>query len=106
MPDDNDSKLPDHVHPHDCEEPLTAEVSADVAPVVEQFMAQAAHANEAEAEAAEDNLAFHASAGLEGAGFAAHSGPYIAFENVYKSFGDFVVLNDVSFYVNPGETLC
>ena len=32
--------------------------------------------------------------------------PYIAFENVCKSFGDFVVLQDVSFYVNPGETLC
>jgi phospholipid/cholesterol/gamma-HCH transport system ATP-binding protein len=25
---------------------------------------------------------------------------------VYKSFGDFVVLEDVSFYVNSGETLC
>ncbi|HEU4981926.1 MAG TPA: ATP-binding cassette domain-containing protein [Acidobacteriaceae bacterium] len=33
-------------------------------------------------------------------------GPYIAFENVYKSFGDLVVLDDVSFFVNPGETLC
>ena len=34
------------------------------------------------------------------------TGPYIAFESVCKSFGDFVVLKDVSFYVNPGETLC
>jgi phospholipid/cholesterol/gamma-HCH transport system ATP-binding protein len=32
--------------------------------------------------------------------------PYIAFENVYKSFGDFHVLTDVSFFVNAGETLC
>lgn len=32
--------------------------------------------------------------------------PYIAFEHVYKSFGDLVVLDDVSFFVNPGETLC
>ena len=33
-------------------------------------------------------------------------GPYISFEHVYKSFGDFQVLQDVSFCVNPGETLC
>jgi phospholipid/cholesterol/gamma-HCH transport system ATP-binding protein len=33
-------------------------------------------------------------------------GPYIAFEHVTKSFGDLVVLDDVSFYVKPGETLC
>ena len=32
--------------------------------------------------------------------------PYIAFEHVYKSFGDLVVLKDVSFSVLPGETLC
>jgi phospholipid/cholesterol/gamma-HCH transport system ATP-binding protein len=32
--------------------------------------------------------------------------PYIAFEHVYKAFGENRVLNDVSFYVNPGETLC
>ena len=32
--------------------------------------------------------------------------PYISFEHVYKSFGDLVVLKDVSFFVNPGETLC
>ena len=29
--------------------------------------------------------------------------PYIAFENVCKSFGDFVVLKDVSFYVKLGR---
>jgi phospholipid/cholesterol/gamma-HCH transport system ATP-binding protein len=32
--------------------------------------------------------------------------PYIAFEHVSKSFGDNVVLDDVSFFVLPGETLC
>ena len=32
--------------------------------------------------------------------------PYIAFDHVSKSFGDFHVLQDVSFFVNAGETLC
>lgn len=32
--------------------------------------------------------------------------PYIAFEHVSKSFGEQVVLDDVSFFVLPGETLC
>lgn len=32
--------------------------------------------------------------------------PYIAFEHVSKAFGDNVVLDDVSFFVLPGETLC
>ena len=32
--------------------------------------------------------------------------PYIAFEHVSKSFGDVHVLDDVSFSVQPGETLC
>ena len=32
--------------------------------------------------------------------------PYIAFENVSKSFGTLDVLKDISFYVLPGETLC
>jgi len=31
---------------------------------------------------------------------------YIAFENVSKSFGTLQVLDDVSFFVNAGETLC
>jgi phospholipid/cholesterol/gamma-HCH transport system ATP-binding protein len=105
MADDNESKLPAVETPE--EEPLTAELSPDVAPLVGEFMAEAAQANEAEAEAAEEEQTFKAGAGLEGAGFATgHTGPYIAFENVYKSFGDFVVLKDVSFFVNPGETLC
>src|SRR5690348_18514547 len=32
--------------------------------------------------------------------------PYVEFRNVYKSFGDHKVLEDVSFQVYPGETLC
>lgn len=32
--------------------------------------------------------------------------PYIAFEHVSKSFGDLHVLEDISFDVLPGETLC
>jgi phospholipid/cholesterol/gamma-HCH transport system ATP-binding protein len=31
---------------------------------------------------------------------------YIAFDKVSKSFGSLVVLDEVSFFVNPGETLC
>jgi phospholipid/cholesterol/gamma-HCH transport system ATP-binding protein len=74
------------------EEPLTGSVSEDVAPVVEEFMEQAAQQNEAAAEAVP----------------AARNKPgsYISFEHVHKSFGNFVVLDDVSFCVNPGETLC
>jgi phospholipid/cholesterol/gamma-HCH transport system ATP-binding protein len=32
--------------------------------------------------------------------------PYIEFKNVSKSFGDHLVLDDVSFFVMPGETVC
>src|ERR1051325_2763079 len=32
--------------------------------------------------------------------------PYIEFQNVFKAFGDHKVLEDVSFQVFPGETLC
>lgn len=32
--------------------------------------------------------------------------PYIAFENVSKSFGSLDVLKDINFFVMPGETLC
>jgi phospholipid/cholesterol/gamma-HCH transport system ATP-binding protein len=32
--------------------------------------------------------------------------PYIEFQHVSKSFGDHTVLDDVSFQVYPGETLC
>jgi phospholipid/cholesterol/gamma-HCH transport system ATP-binding protein len=71
---------------------LTADVSEDVSPVIEEFMEQAAAQNEAAAEEIPD-----------------HKGKpdsYISFEKVCKAFGDFVVLEDVSFCVNPGETLC
>jgi phospholipid/cholesterol/gamma-HCH transport system ATP-binding protein len=71
---------------------LTDEVSPEVAPVVEEFMGQAAQQNEAAAEGVP----------------AIQSQParYISFEHVDKSFGDFVVLENVSFFVNSGETLC
>src|ERR1700748_256858 len=72
--------------------PLIESVSEDVSPVVGEFMEQAAQQNEAAAEAVPD--------------IRNRPGPYISFEHVYKSFGDFVVLEDVSFYVLPGETLC
>jgi phospholipid/cholesterol/gamma-HCH transport system ATP-binding protein len=55
-------------------------------------MAEAAVANEADAEVIAE--------------VKDKPGPYISFEHVCKSFGEFVVLEDVSFWVNPGETLC
>ena len=74
------------------EAPLIDEVSPDVAPMVEEFMEQAAQQNEAAAEAVPEE--HH------------QPGSYISFERVSKSFNGFVVLEDVSFCVNPGETLC
>jgi len=71
---------------------LLAEVSPEAQESVQEFMAEAAQQNEAANEAIED--------------VRRKPGPYIAFEHVYKSFGDLVVLKDVSFYVLPGETLC
>jgi len=89
------------------EKPLIEDVSAEVAPVVREFITEATAANVAEGVAASEESAFQAGAGFAAAAFASDKvPPYIAFENVYKSFGDFVVLQDVSFYVNPGETLC
>jgi phospholipid/cholesterol/gamma-HCH transport system ATP-binding protein len=88
-------------------QPLTSELSADVAPVVSDFIAAAAQANEQAAAEAEEETDFRAGGGFAAAAFATSQvGPYIAFENVCKSFGDFVVLQDVSFFVNAGETLC
>ena len=72
--------------------PLTADVSADVAPAVEEFMDQAKQQNAAAADAVPDHKD--------------QPGPYISFEHVYKSFGDNAILEDVSFSVLPGETLC
>ena len=71
------------------ETPLIESVSEDVSAEVGEFMEQAAQQNEAAAEAVPD--------------IKNKPGPYIAFEHVYKSFGDFVVLEDVSFYVCPGR---
>ncbi len=87
----NEQKQPDsEAERHETDEntPLTVEV----APAVEEFMAEAAQQNEAAKDAIPD--------------VGKKQGPYISFSHVFKSFGDFVVLNDVSFFVNPGETLC
>ncbi|MGC8548438.1 MAG: ABC transporter ATP-binding protein [Acidobacteriaceae bacterium] len=43
---------------------------------------------------------------LEGAHPNHHPQPYIAFEHVSKAFGSNKVLDDVSFFVLPGEVLC
>lgn len=66
--------------------PLVEAVSEDVATEVGEFFEQAAEQNETNIEA--------------------NDKPYIAFEHVYKSFGNFKVLEDVSFFIRPGETLC
>ena len=71
---------------------LTVDVSSDVAPAVEEFMDQAKQQNEAAADAVPD--------------VRNKPGSYISFEKVSKSFGNVVVLEDVSFCVLPGETLC
>jgi phospholipid/cholesterol/gamma-HCH transport system ATP-binding protein len=75
---------------------LTVDVSPEIAPAVEDFLQEGVLAN-FEPEKVED-----------GAKAPVHEEtlPYISFENVSKSFGDFVVLKGVSFFVNPGETLC
>ncbi len=89
------------------EKPLIEDVSADVAPVVQEFIAEANQANE-EQDAA---IAAEAVSNVEPAVAGEEAppekvAPYIAFEHVSKAFGNLVVLDDVSFYVNPGETLC
>ncbi len=108
MAEQDEPKLPHVPHHHAADEPLEAELSPDVVEVVSGFMHQSAAANEAEAESVADESEFGGSLGLAGASFASASNtaPYIAFEGVSKSFGDFVVLQDVSFFVLPGETLC
>src|SRR5882757_4888435 len=72
--------------------PLIESVSEEVSAQVGDFMEQAAQQNEAAADEIPD--------------VKNKPGSYISFEHVYKSFGEFVVLEDVSFYVLPGETLC
>jgi phospholipid/cholesterol/gamma-HCH transport system ATP-binding protein len=75
------------------ETPLVEFVSADVAATVSEFMEQAAAQNEAAAEDLPETKK-HGTV------------PYIAFENVSKSFGSFQVLKEVNFFVHSGETLC
>ena len=75
------------------EAPLIGEVSPDVAEAVGDFMDQAAAQNEAAGEALPETRKDTPPS-------------YISFEKVSKSFGDFDVLKEVSFCVDPGETLC
>ena len=86
---------------------LTSEISPDNQDAVLEFMAEAAQqneaANEAVTEGAGGDVPAFAGAPTNGDSTPA---PYIAFENVNKSFGDLAVLKDVSFHVLPGETLC
>jgi phospholipid/cholesterol/gamma-HCH transport system ATP-binding protein len=72
--------------------PLIEGISEDVSAEVGEFMEQAAQQNEAAADAVPD--------------IRNKPGPYISFSHVDKSFGNFVVLENVSFSVLPGETLC
>jgi phospholipid/cholesterol/gamma-HCH transport system ATP-binding protein len=89
------------------EKPLIEDVSADVAPVVQEFIAEANQANEEQDAAIAAEGVPHAGPPVAGEEAASEKvAPYIAFEHVSKAFGDLVVLDDVSFYVNPGETLC
>jgi phospholipid/cholesterol/gamma-HCH transport system ATP-binding protein len=88
--DEASDRADDSLSPHQAD--LTEGVSEDVAPIVDEFMEQAAAQNEAAADAIPDTDS--------------KPGSYISFESVSKSFGSFVVLKDVSFSVNSGETLC
>jgi phospholipid/cholesterol/gamma-HCH transport system ATP-binding protein len=82
-------------------------LTPDVAPTVESFLQETAVANEAEAESVAEQMELQGSGGLAAGSFAVGEAvPYISFEHVSKSFGSFVVLKDVSFFVMPGETLC
>jgi phospholipid/cholesterol/gamma-HCH transport system ATP-binding protein len=87
-----DERTEDYDSSPTAETPLIEGVSEDVSAEVGEFMEQAAQQNEAAADAVPDDKN--------------QPGPYISFEHVSKSFGEFVVLEDVSFSVLPGETLC
>jgi phospholipid/cholesterol/gamma-HCH transport system ATP-binding protein len=81
----------------DAQSPLQEAVSTESSPAeaqetVQEFMAVAAQQNVAASEAVPDQRN--------------HPGPYVAFEHLSKAFGDLVVLDDVSFSILPGETLC
>ena len=71
---------------------MDEEIKQEDGAAVEEFMAEAAVANVADAETISE--------------VAETPAPYISFEHVSKSFGDFTVLEDVSFWVGTGETLC
>jgi len=84
-------------------EELTADVSAESQESVQDFLGEAAQQNEA----ANAELSSGESNPSPGpASQSDTSEPYIAFVHVYKSFGSLDVLNDVNFFVLPGETLC
>jgi len=89
VPEDKIDAAHAHLSP---ETPLTEGLSEDVSPTVGEFMEQAAQQNEAAAEALPE--------------VKNQPAPYISFSHVDKAFDGFVVLEDVSFYVLPGETLC
>jgi phospholipid/cholesterol/gamma-HCH transport system ATP-binding protein len=89
------------------EKPLIEDVSADVAPVVQEFIAEANLANEEQDAAIAAEAVSNSEPAVAGEKAETEKvAPYIAFEHVAKAFGNLVVLDDVSFYVNPGETLC
>jgi phospholipid/cholesterol/gamma-HCH transport system ATP-binding protein len=85
-------------------EDLSSVVSPDAQEAVQEFMAEAAQQNEAANEAVSSGT--EPTTGQQSENGESIPGPYIAFESVNKSFGDVVVLKDVSFSVLPGETLC
>jgi phospholipid/cholesterol/gamma-HCH transport system ATP-binding protein len=71
---------------------LVLDGSEECTVAVQEFMAEAAQQNADANEAVPERRN--------------QPGPYISFDHVYKSFGNFVVLEDVTFSVLPGETLC
>jgi phospholipid/cholesterol/gamma-HCH transport system ATP-binding protein len=89
---DRQTSLPAELRPADAQEDPIDEVSAEEQETVQEFMAEAAQQNVAAKEAVPERRNL--------------PGPYIAFDHVSISFGDLVVLDDVSFFVLPGETLC
>jgi phospholipid/cholesterol/gamma-HCH transport system ATP-binding protein len=104
-PEDDKQPSADNPTPEAPQERLE-EASADVQESVQEFMAEAAEQNEAANEAVASGGEPPADGSSVAAAGENNEAPYIAFEHVDKSFGDLVVLKDVSFSVLPGETLC
>ena len=104
--DEHEASVQDHAHkaaegqsaPYaesqrdDLHQDAVDEASAQAQETVQEFMAEAAQQNVAAQEAMPEERN--------------HPVPYIAFDHVSIAFGDMVVLDDVSFSVLPGETLC